>query len=73
MSDRASIALAEAWLEAQEYCAGGTVGEPEPDVETYISYVILVYDASILAYKFTTLVLNLVQVLGFNLSTTLVI
>ena len=41
-------------------------------VETYISYVISVYDAGISAHKFTTLVPNLVWVLGFSLSTTLV-
>jgi hypothetical protein len=41
-------------------------------VGTYISYVISVYDASISAHKFTTLVPNLVRVLGFGLGTTLV-
>jgi len=42
-------------------------------VGTYISYVISVYNAGISAYKFTTLVPNLVRVLGFSLSTTLVV
>jgi hypothetical protein len=41
-------------------------------VGTYISYVISVYDAGISAHKFTALVPNLVRVLGFSLSTTLV-
>jgi len=43
-----------------------------PYVGIYISYVISVYDAGISAHKFTTLVPNLVRVLGFSLGTTLV-
>ena len=62
-------------------CAGNAVvdvmfkkcGAIANHVETYISFVISVYDAGISAHKFTILVPNLAWVLGFSFGSTLVV